>query len=217
VRYAFIARQRPIWPTRALCRVMEVSPSGFYEWLERGPSDRSLANARLLGQIRTFFEASDRTYGSPRIVRDLRAAGERCGENRVARLMRLAKMQARRRRRRWPADGAARPEHLIAPNLLDRQFEARQPNQRWVADLTYLWTAEGWLYIAVVLDLYSRRVVGWSMSADMSAQFVLDALMMALWRRGKPKELVHHSDQGSHSTRARTSNACWPPRESCAA
>jgi putative transposase len=179
---------------------MEVSASGFYEWLQRGPSDRSLADAKLLRQIRTYFEASDRTYGSPRIVRDLRAAGERCSENRVARLMRLAKMQARRRRRRWPTDGGVRPEHLIAPNLLDRQFEARQPNQRWVADFTYLWTAEGWLYIAVVLDLYSRRVVGWSMSADMSAQFVLDALMMALWRRGKPKELVHHSDQGSQYT-----------------
>ena len=185
MRYAFIGRQRPIWPTRALCRVMEVSPSGFYEWLERGPSERSLDNARLLKQIRSSFEASDRTYGSPRIVRDLRASGEHCSENRVARLMRLAKLQARRRRRRLPGDGGVRPEHLIAPNLLGRQFAAGRPNQRWVADFTYLWTAEGWLYVAIVLDLYSRRVVGWSMSADMNAQFVLDALMMALWRRGR--------------------------------
>ena len=179
---------------------MEVSASGFYEWLERGPSARSLANARLLKEIRTYFEASDRTYGSPRIVRDLRAAGERCSENRVARLMRLGKLQARRRRRRWPADDGARPEHLIAPNLLERQFNAHGPNRRWVADFTYLWTAEGWLYVAIVLDLYSRRVVGWSMSETMGAQFVLDALTMALWRRGRPKELVHHSDQGSQYT-----------------
>jgi putative transposase len=179
---------------------MEVSPSGFYEWLERGPSARSRANVKLLVQIRTYFEASDRTYGAPRILRDLQAAGERCGENRVARLMRGAKLVARRRRRRLPADSGVRHEHGLAPNLLERQFEAAGPNQRWVADFTYLWTAEGWLYVAVVLDLYSRRVVGWSMSAQMSAQFVLDALLMALWRRGKPKELLHHSDQGSQYT-----------------
>jgi putative transposase len=179
---------------------MEVSPSGFYEWLERGPSARSQANAKLLAQIRTFFEASDRTYGSPRIVRDLHAAGERCSRKRVARLMRIAKLQARRRRRRLPADTGVRAEHRLAPNLLDRQFDAQAPNQRWVADFTYLWTAEGWLYVAIVLDLYSRRVVGWSMSESMSAQFVLDALIMALWRRGKPTQLIHHSDQGSQYT-----------------
>ena len=179
---------------------MEVSPSGFYEWLERGPSARSQANAKLLAQIRTFFEASDRTYGSPRIVRDLHAAGERCSRKRVARLMRIAKLQARRRRRRLPADTGVRAEHRIAPNLLDRQFDAPAPNQRWVADFTYLWTAEGWLYVAIVLDLYSRRVVGRPMSESMSAQFVLDALIMALWRRGKPTQLIHHSDQGSQYT-----------------
>jgi len=179
---------------------MEVSASGFYEWLERGPSARGLANAKLLAQIRTFFEASDRTYGSPRIVRDLHAAGERCSKKRVERLMRMAKLQARRRRRRLPIDGGVRPEHRLAPNLLDRQFDAQAPNQRWVADFTYLWTAEGWLYVAIVLDLYSRRVVGWSMSESMSAQFVLDALIMALWRRDKPSQLIHHSDQGSQYT-----------------
>ena len=179
---------------------MEVSASGFYEWRERGPSARSQANAKLLAQIRTFFEASDRTYGSPRIVRDLHAAGERCSRKRVARLMRIAKLQARRRRRRLPADTGVRAEHRLAPNLLDRQFDAQAPNQRWVADFTYLWTAEGWLYVAIVLDLYSRRVVGRPMSESMSAQFVLDALIMALWRRGKPTQLIHHSDQGSQYT-----------------
>lgn len=111
--------------------------------------------------------------------------------------MRQAGLQGRRRRRRLPQDPGVRPEHSIAPNLLERQFEAAAPNQRWVADFTYLWTQEGWLYVAVVLDLYSRRIVGWSMQPTMTAQLVTDALLMAIWRRGEPKELLHHSDQGS--------------------
>jgi putative transposase len=111
--------------------------------------------------------------------------------------MRCAELQARRRRRRRPVDEGARPEHAIAANLLDREFEAASPNVKWVADFTYIDTAEGWLYLAVVLDLFSRRVVGWAMKPEMTAQLVMDALTMALWRRGKPKELLHHSDQGS--------------------
>jgi putative transposase len=114
--------------------------------------------------------------------------------------MRQAHLQARGKRRGRPADLGVRPEHLIAKNLLDRQFEATAPNQRWIADFTYIWTAEGWLFLAAVIDLFSRRVVGWSMSATMTAQLVIDALMMALWRRGKPVELMHHSDQGSQYT-----------------
>ena len=114
--------------------------------------------------------------------------------------MLAAGLQARRKRRRMPSDTGVRPETSIAPNLLDRQFVATGPNQRWVADFTYIWTAEGWLYVAVVLDLFSRRVVGWSMNEQMKAQLVTDALMMALWRRGKPQELMHHSDQGSQYT-----------------
>jgi putative transposase len=111
--------------------------------------------------------------------------------------MHAAGLQARRKRCRLPSDLGVRPESSIAPNLLDRQFEATAPNQRWVADFTYIWTAEGWLYFAVVLDLYSRRVVGWSASEQMAAELVTDALLMALWRRGKPQQLLHHSDQGS--------------------
>jgi putative transposase len=124
----------------------------------------------------------------------------RASENRVARLMRCARLQARAKRRRPAHDDGLPPEHSIAPNLLARQFEADQRNRKWVADFTYVWTAEGWLYVAVVLDLFSRKVVGWSMSAQMTAQLVLDALMMAIWRRGKPIELLHHSDQGSQYT-----------------
>ena len=180
--------------------MLEVSHGGFYDWSVRGPSRRSLEQARLTWLIRQSFLESDRTYGTPRVWRDLADWGERCGEKRVARLMRCAGLQARARRRRPPFDQGMRPEHTIAPNVLDRRFEAAQPNKKWVADFTYVWTSEGWLYVAVVLDLFSRKVVGWSMSAEMSAQLVLDALMMAIWRRGKPMELLHHSDQGSQYT-----------------
>jgi len=200
VRYGFIARHRTVWPTRAMCRVMEVSHSGFYEWLGRSPSCWQRENLRLTGRIRESFEASDRTYGSPRVWRDLHEWGEACSENRVARLMQAAGLQARRKRRRSPTDTGVRPEHSIAANMLERQFEADAPNRKWVADFTYLWTAEGWLFVAAVLDLYSRRIVGWSMSGSMTAQLVSDALLMALWRRGKPDELLHHSDQGSQYT-----------------
>jgi putative transposase len=152
---------------------------------------------RITDRIRSFFLLSDKTYGSPRIVGDLREAGKVISENLVGRLMRVAQIVARRRKRRRPVDDGVRPEHTIAANILDRDFQASAPNVKWVADFTYVDTVEGWLYVAVVLDLFSRRVVGWSMSADMTAQFVMDALLMAIWRRGRPKELLHHSDQGS--------------------
>lgn len=114
--------------------------------------------------------------------------------------MRLASLHARPKRRRRPTDEGVRPEHSIAPNILDRQFEAVGPNRKWVAEFTYLWRAEGWLYVAVVLDLFSRKVVGWSMNANMGTQLVIDALVMAIWRRGRPTQLLHHSDQGSQYT-----------------
>jgi len=180
--------------------MFRVSPSGFYEWSLRSPSKRSLDDARLCGLIRASFLASDRTYGSPRIWRDLYEWGERCSKKRVVRLMRSASLRARPKRRRPPIDEGSRPEHTIAPNVLDRQFDAHGPNRKWAADFTYLWTAEGWLYVAIVLDLFSRKVVGWSMNAQMTAQLVIDALVMAIWRRGNPTELLHHSDQGSQYT-----------------
>jgi putative transposase len=197
VRFEFIAKHRGTWRTSELCEALGVSRGGFYDWLKRPESQRSRDNRHLTVQVRTSFEQSDQTYGSPRVWRDLRAWGYRCGVHRVARLMLAAGLQARRKRPRLPFDSGVRPEHAIAPNLLDRQFEATAPNQRWVADFTYIWTQEGWLYFAVVLDLFSRRIVGWSMSTQMTAQLVTDALTMALWRRGRPKELLHHSDQGS--------------------
>jgi putative transposase len=200
VKYAFIARHRRVWPIRWLCAALSVSASGFYEWLGRAESNRTKANRELLVSIRRSFSDSDQAYGSPRVWRDVRAWGHQAGEHRVARLMRKFKLVARPKRRRWPKDAGPRPEHLLAPNMLDRRFEAAAPNERWIADFTYLWTREGWLYVAVVIDLYSRYAVGWSMSATMTSQLVSDALMMALWRRGKPKGLLHHSDQGSQYT-----------------
>lgn len=200
MRFGFIAKHRAVWPVRVLCSVLDVSASGFYEWLGRQPSKREVANDKLIGLIRQSFEASDRTYGSRRVWRDVLSWGTRCGIHRVARLMREAGLAARKKRRRLPQDAGLRPEHTIAPNLLQREFEADAPNKKWLADFTYVWTAEGWLYVAVVLDLYSRRIVGWSMKSEMTAQLVIDALVMAVWRRGKPKELLHHSDQGSQYT-----------------
>jgi len=217
VKYGFIARHQPIWPVATMCRMLEVSKAGFYEWRGRSPSARSVEDARLTGLVRSSFLESDRTYGSPRVWRDLYDWGERCGRKRIARLMRCASLRARPKRRRRPIDEGLRPEHSIAPNVLDRQFTADGPNRKWAADFTYLWTAEGWLYVAVVIDLFSRKVVGWSMHAQMVSQLVIDALIMALWRRGKPAELLHHSDQGRASTRARTSSACSPIRGSLAA
>jgi putative transposase len=180
-----------------MCGALGVSRGGFYEWMQRPESRRSQSNRHLVVQIRTSFEQSDRTYGSPRVWRDLHDWGHACGRHRVARLMHAEGLQGRRKRRRLPFDTGVRPEHAIAPNVLDRQFEADAPNRRWVADFTYIWTAEGWLYVAAVLDLFSRRVVGWSMDAQMTAELVTEALLMAIWRRGRPHELLHHSDQGS--------------------
>lgn len=183
-----------------MCGALGVSRGGFYAWLKRPESRRAVANRTLLVHIRTSFEQSDRTYGSPRVFRDLQEWGHPCSENRVARLMRSAGIAARVKRRRLPRDLGVRPEHSIAPNHLDRRFAVTAPNRWWVADFTYIWTSEGWLYLAIVLDLFSRRVVGWSMSSAMTADFVMAALLMAVTRRGRPDELLHHSDQGSQYT-----------------
>jgi putative transposase len=198
VKFAFIAKHRGIWPVGWLCGALGVSRGGFYTWLTRPPSARSRSNEVLAARVRASFLDSDRTYGARRVWRDVLAEGIACGLHRIERLMRLQALRARPRRRRLPTDTGLRS--TIAPNVLDRQFGAPAPNSKWVADFTYIWTAEGWLYVAAVLDLFSRRVVGWSMNAAMTAQLVTDALIMAIWRRGRPKALLHHSDQGSQYT-----------------
>ena len=198
--FGFIAKHRAIWPVSWMCDALGVSRSGFFAWLNRPPSARARSDEVVSASVRRSFLASDRTYGARRIWRDVLEEGFSCGLHRIERLMRGQALRARPRRRRLPFDTGERQIAAIAPNVLDRVFEAPAPNQKWVADFTYIWTAEGWLYVAVVIDLYSRRVVGWSMKADMTAQLVTDALMMALWRRGRPQELLHHSDQGSQYT-----------------
>ena len=181
-----------------MCGALGVSRGGFYAWLDRPRSQRELAEEALGKQVKQSFVDSDRTYGARRVWHDVLAQGFDCGLHRIERLMQGLALRARPRRRGLPKDVGERSE--IADNVLDRQFQAEAPNQKWVADFTYIWTAEGWLYAAVVIDLFSRRVVGWSMQASMTSHLVADALMMAVWRRGKPVAVLHHSDQGSQYT-----------------
>ena len=195
MKFGFIAKHRGVWPVRWLCEALGVSRSGFHAWLTRPLSARARSDEELGAKIKASFVGSDRTYGARRVWHDVLAEGATCGLHRVERLMREQALRDRPRRRGLPSDKGTRNE--AADNVLDRQFEATAPNQNWIADFTYLWTAEGWLYVAAVIDLFSRRVVGWSMSATMAAQLVADALTMAIWRRGKPDALLHHSDQGS--------------------
>jgi putative transposase len=180
-----------------ICEALGVSRSGFHAWLVRAPSARARSDEAFGAKVCASFISSYRTYGARRVWHELLAEGHH-GLHRIERLMRVRGLKARPRRRGLPKDDGLRS--LVADNLLDRQFTAEAPNQRWIADFTYIWTAEGWLYVAVVIDLFSRRVVGWSMSNTMTARLVTDALMMAIWRRGKPDALLHHSDQGSQYT-----------------
>jgi putative transposase len=199
MKFAFIAKHRGVWPVRWMCEALGVSCSGFHAWLARPPSRRARADEEIGARVRASFLASDRTYGARRVWQDVLADGISCGLHKVERLMRAEALRARPRRRGLPKDEGER-RMAPSPNLLERQFTAERPNQKWIADFTYVWTAEGWLYVAAVVDLFSRRVVGWSMSAGMTAQLVTDALVMAIWRRGRPDALLHHSDQGSQYT-----------------
>jgi len=198
VKFDFVAKHRVAWPVGLICEALGVSRSGFYAWLSRPRSQRSRTDEVMGTLVRQSFIGSDRTYGARRVWHDVLALGHNCGLHRIERLMREQALRARPRRRGLPQDRGQRS--AIADNVLDRQFRADAPNQKWVADFTYIWTAEGWLYAAAVLDLYSRRIVGWSMHDSMTSQLVADALMMAVWRRGKPVALLHHSDQGSQYT-----------------
>jgi putative transposase len=200
MKFAFIAKHRGIWPAAWMCEALGVSCGGFYAWLTRPRSARSRNDEDLAAKVRASFLASGRTYGARRVWHDLIADGVACGLHRIERLMRLHGLRARPRRRRLPPDPGERQAAAVAPNMLGRSFEAPAPNRKWIADFTCIWTAEGWLYVAAVLDLFSRRVVGWSMSASMTAQLVTDAMLMAIWRRGKPNALLHHSDRGSQYT-----------------
>lgn len=178
-----------------MCRVLRVGRAGFYEWLREPVCDRAKEDARLLNLIRDSYAASRGVYGARRVFGDLREAGERCGLHRVERLMRKYKIRAIRGYKA-PRAIVGRPS-IIAPNHLQRTFTVKAPNTAWVTDITYIRTWQGWLYLAVVVDLYARRVVGWSMSASLSRELVLDALLMAVWRRKPDGRVIVHSDQGS--------------------
>ena len=196
--FGFIAKHRGVWPISWMCEALDVSRSGFHAWLIRPPSTRTGSDDVLGARVRASFRLSDRTCGARRVWHDVLAEGFACGRRRIERLMRVQDLRARSRRRQLLEDAGTRS--IIAPNVLDRDLQANRPNPKWVADFSDIWTAEGWLYLAVVLDLFSRRIIGWSMKDAMTAQMVTDALMMAIWRRGRPKALMHHSDQGSQYT-----------------
>lgn len=181
--------------TQIMCQLLRVSRSGYYEWLCRPPSRRQLANEVLAKQIKGIFDAEKQRAGSPRIARKLRKAGQKVGKNRVANVMKMNDWRAKGSKK-FKATTNSKHSLPVAPNLLAQNFEASRPNQKWVSDLTYIWTDEGWLYLAVVLDLYSRMVVGWAMSERMTATLVCNALEMALWRRKRPLGVIVHSDRG---------------------
>ena len=197
--FRLIEAERANYPVAVLCRMLEVSKSGYYAWRSRPPSRRSREDYALTHKIREVQRRSRETYGSPRVHAELRALGVRCGRRRVARLMRVAGLRGcmrTKKRKTTRRDPRAAP----APDLLGREFVAAQPNRIWMADITYIPTQEGFLYLAFILDAHSRKIVGWSMDSHMRTELVVDALQMAVWRRKPSAGLVHHSDRGAQYT-----------------
>ena len=196
LRYAFIESHSSKYPVRRLCHMMSVHPSGYYAWQKNKLSQRAREDQRLLSHIRHFWLQSGGIYGYRKIFHDLRDAGISCGKHRVARLMRGEGLRSQTGYRRRPGRYSTKPS-VVSPNRLEQQFDVAEPNKAWVTDITYIRTHEGWLYLAVVLDLFSRQVIGWSMKSRMTEDLVLDALLAAVWRRKPSSSVVVHSDQGS--------------------
>jgi putative transposase len=199
VRYAFVAEHRPVFPVRAMCRCLRIHPSGFYAWLRNPLSKRARGDVRQTALIRTAWEESGKVYGYRKLHDDLLDQGETCCPNRVARLAGLAGIKAQIGYRRRPGVYGGKPS-VVVDNTLDRQFDVDEPNTVWVTDITYIRTLEGFAYLAVVIDLYSRRVVGWSMQSRQTTDVVLQALLMGVWRRKPKNKVLVHSDQGSQFT-----------------
>jgi transposase InsO family protein len=199
MKYQFITEHQQEYPITTLCRVLQVTVSGYYAWKKRTPSRRRREDAVLSERIRRIYDSNRQVYGSPRIHAVLHAEGQACGKKRVARLMRGCGLSARRRRHRTSTTDSQHT-HPVADNVLGRDFSASAPNTKWVADITGVWTMQGWLYLAVVLDIFSRMVVGWAMDAHREAVLVENALQMALARRHPEPGLLHHSDRGSQYT-----------------
>jgi putative transposase len=198
VKYAFVKAHSIGWPARWLCRLLDVHPSGYYAWQRQPKSKRAKANERLTGLIKQFWLESGGVYGYRKVHADLRSIGEYVGKNRVYRLMKAAGLKAQVGYRK-PRHRGGTP-HVVVPNRLNRQFTTQQPNEVWVTDITAIRTHEGWLYLGVVVDLFSRKVVGWSMQSRITKELVLDALLMAVWRRKPKRQVMVHSDQGSQYT-----------------
>jgi putative transposase len=196
VRFEFIQAQKAHFPVEFMCEQLEVSRSGYYAWAERPESARQQQDKQLAQEVQKAHRDSRGTYGSPRVHAELQAQGRKVSRKRVARLMGEQQLEARRKRRTVRTTDSNH-SHPVAPNVLERDFSPDQPNSTWATDITYVWTGEGWLYLAVVLDLFSRRVVGWSMSEHIDTKLVLGALEMALEGRQPPEGLIHHSDRGS--------------------
>jgi putative transposase len=199
MRFQFIEDHRDEFPVARMCQGLAVSSSGYYAWCKRPPSAREMANQELFNKIVIVYNENHGVYGSPRIYRELDDQGVACSENRVAHLMRLRGLQAKQTKR-FRTTTKRNKAHPVAPNLLKRDFAADRPDQKWLADLTYIATLEGWLYLAAILDLYTRRVVGWAMSDRMTSDLTIAALEMALLQRQPDADLIHHSDQGSQYT-----------------
>lgn len=196
MKFAFILREKTQFPVRCMCAVLGVTRSGFYAWCARPVAARTVATQRLAVEVAAIHAESKQRYGSPRVHQELQAQGQTVGRHRVARLMQEQGLRARTKRR-FQTTTDSRHGLPVAANVLARQFTVPAPNLAWVTDITYIWTREGWLYLAVILDLFSRRIVGWSMSESISRQLPLDALTAALRQRTPSPGLVHHSDRGS--------------------
>ena len=200
-RFRFIQAEKACYPIALLCRALQVSRAGYYARTRRGVTTRAQADAVLTEQIRTIHQSSRGTYGAPRVHAELQSSGQRVSRKRVARLMPAAAVRGCSRRRQRVCTTVTDPTATAAPNLVARSFEASRPNELWVGDITYLPTDEGWLYLATLLDAYSRRIVGWAMADHLRTELALDALTMALQqRRPPPGQLVHHTDRGCQYT-----------------
>jgi putative transposase len=196
MRFAFIQRHRDRWPVHVQCHVLQVSRSGYYAWVRRPPSERAQRQQKLTGLIRQVHAEIRQTYGSPRVTIELQAQGEWVCENTVAKLMRRGRIRSKIQRKFVPRTTDSNHHHPVADNLLDRDFAAEAPNRKWACDITYVPTDEGWLYLAVVMDLCSRRIVGWSMADHMRGELVCEALAGAIATRRPADGLLHHSDRG---------------------
>jgi putative transposase len=199
VKFDFIKRRRERFSVTIMCSVLGVSRPGFYAWLHRTPSARTRRHRDLLAKIHMVHAASKRRYGAKRIYRQLLREGTRCGRHQIAALMRSNGLRGRYKRK-FRVTTVANGDHRVAANVLNRDFKPTTRDRAWAADITYIWTLEGWLYLAVVLDLYSRRVVGWATSKNIDEKLALDALDMAIAERKPPSGTVHHSDRGCQYT-----------------